>query len=418
MHWTLAGHMAPRLRAPTLETRTARLKLKVRRKPYFIAVAAGINLGYRRNLGAGAWLLRVADGKSGHWSKGFGVADDFEDADGERVLDFWTAQTRARELVRGKHTDAAKPVSVAQALDEHQADLAARGGLVAQTRRVRRLLPPALLERPVGLLVMRELRRWRDGERARGLAPATVSRTCKAFAAALNFVADHDATITNRSAWKIGLAALPDSHVARVDAVLSDDEIRAVVAACYAFSAALGLFVEVLAVFGCRPVQASRLRVGDLQADRILMPRSAKGRGQKRIERRPLPLSPTLSVKLRVVAGDRPADAPLLLRSDGVAWLQAGSSDYSRLFASALAAASLPKTIVPYALRHSSIVRSLLRGLSPRLVADAHDTSVVMLERTYAKYIADHSDTALRTAQIDFTPTADEKVVPLAARRS
>ena len=131
--------------------------------------------------------------------------------------------------------------------------------------------------------------------------------------------------------------------------------------------------------------------------------RSAKGKGRKRIERRPIPTQPTLVAKLKTAAADRPADAPLLQRPDGQAW-QSGRSDHSRPFEQALAAAGLPK-VVPYVMRHS-------------LVADAHDTSVAMLERNYAKYIADHSDTALRAAQIDLAPTpADPVVVPLAARR-
>ena len=120
-----------------------------------------------------------------------------------------------------------------------------------------------------------------------GLTPATVTRTCKAFAAALNYAANHDPAILNRAAWRIGLAALPDSHVARTKAVLGDDEVRAVVGACYAASDRLGLLVEVLAVTGCRPVQAARLLVGDLQPDRLMMPRSAKGKGKKRIESPP-----------------------------------------------------------------------------------------------------------------------------------
>jgi integrase len=406
--------MAPRLRSPTLETRTARLKLKVRRKPYFVPVAPGVSLGYRRNLGAGAWLVRCADGKGGSWSRGFSTADDFEDASGEAVLDFWQAQVRARELVRGKHTDATRPITIGEALIEYERDLVTRGGLAAHVRRLRRLLTPVLLERPVGLLVMRELRRWRDGELARGLAPASVTRTCKAFAAALNYVADHDPTVANRAAWKIGLAALPDSHVARVDAILSDDQVRAVVAACYASSSQLGLFIEVLAVTGCRPIQAARLVVGDLQSDRLLMPRSAKGRGKKRIDRRPIPVPPPLIAKLRAVAGNRPTDAPLLLRPDGNTW----HINLNRPFRIALATAGLPQQTVPYALRHSSVVRALLRGLATRLVADAHDTSVAMLEKTYAKYIADHSDTALRAAQIDMTPIdGGPVVVPLASRR-
>jgi integrase len=408
--------MPPRLRSPTLETRSARLRLKVRRKPYFLPVAPGISLGYRRNLGAGSWLVRCADGKGGSWSKNFAAADDFEDANGDAVLDFWKAQTRARELVRGAHTDAAKPVTVAEALAEYERDLAARRGLTAHVERLRRGLSPVMLERPVGLLVMRELRHWRDGELARGLAPASVTRICKAFAAALNFVADHDATITNRSAWRIGLAALPDSHIARADVILDDDQVRAVVAACYAVSERLGLLFELLALTGCRPVQASRLLVGDLQADRLLMPRSAKGRGQKRIERRPIPIPPALIARLRAAAGERPADAPLLQRPDGQAW-HSGRSDHSKPFDRALAAAGLPK-VVPYALRHSSITRALLRGVPARVVADLHDTSIGQLEKTYAKWIGDHSDALLRAAQIDLAPgEVSDKVVPLSARR-
>ena len=94
------------------------------------------------------------------------------------MLDFWTAQTRARELVRGKHTDASKPVTVAEALDDYAKDLAARGGLVAHAHRVRQGLTPVMLERPVGLLVWRELRRWRDSRLA-SVSASTVTRSAK-----------------------------------------------------------------------------------------------------------------------------------------------------------------------------------------------------------------------------------------------
>jgi integrase len=407
--------MARRLRSPTLETRTARLRLKVRRKPYFVSVAPGISLGYRRNLGPGSWLVRAADGKGGAWTQGFATADDFEDA-GNGVLDFWSAQTRARELVRGKATDASKPITVAEALDEYGRDLTIRGGGIAQVDRVRKQLTPVLLARPVGQLVMRELRRWRDTQLATGLAPGSVSRSCRTLKACLNYAAAQDPSITNKSAWTLGLASLPDSHVARTDVVLSDDEVRAVVAACYAASPQLGLLVEVLAITGCRPSQAARLRLGDLQADRVMMPRSAKGKGKKRIDRRPIPLPPGLIAKLKTAASDRPAAAPLLQRSDGAAWRSA-NSDHSRPFASALAAAGLPK-VIPYALRHTSITRALLRGVPVRVVADLHDTSVPMIERNYAACIASYGDAMVRAAQITLTDEPADKVVPLAARRS
>uniref|UniRef100_UPI0019549B4F hypothetical protein n=1 Tax=Klebsiella pneumoniae TaxID=573 RepID=UPI0019549B4F len=44
--------------------------------------------------------------------------------------------------------------------------------------------------------------------------------------------------------------------------------------------------------------------------------------------------------------------------------------------------------VIPYALRHSSIVRGLRNGLPIQHVAKLHNTSVAMIERHYAKYIA------------------------------
>ena len=39
-------------------------------------------------------------GKGGNWLKQFASADDFEEANGGSVLEFWTAQGKARELAR------------------------------------------------------------------------------------------------------------------------------------------------------------------------------------------------------------------------------------------------------------------------------------------------------------------------------
>jgi hypothetical protein len=52
-------------------------------------------------------------------------------------------------------------------------------------------------------------------------------------------------------------------------------------------------------------------------------------------------------------------------------------------------------------LRHSNIVRQLLGGVPVRVVAVNHDTSVAMLERTYSRYIGDHSDNLSRRAMLD-----------------
>jgi hypothetical protein len=94
--------MARSIRSSSLESRTGRLKLASRWKPYTTRVAPGVRLGYRRNKTAGRWSVIAADGKGGAWLKAFAEADDFETANGESILDFWQAQTRARLLARGE----------------------------------------------------------------------------------------------------------------------------------------------------------------------------------------------------------------------------------------------------------------------------------------------------------------------------
>lgn len=68
--------MARRLRYPSLENRTARLKLVVRRKPYpGPTLARGVLLLYRRNKGNGSWVLKASDGRGKYWTKAIGEAD-------------------------------------------------------------------------------------------------------------------------------------------------------------------------------------------------------------------------------------------------------------------------------------------------------------------------------------------------------
>jgi integrase len=91
--------MARRVLDTLLDTRTARSRLKARGKPYWRQLEPGLALGYRKPLsGPGKWVARHhLGGKNDYETDTFGVADDFSDADGEAVLDFWQAQTRARE---------------------------------------------------------------------------------------------------------------------------------------------------------------------------------------------------------------------------------------------------------------------------------------------------------------------------------
>jgi integrase len=393
--------MAPRIRSYSLENRTNRLKLRVRRKAYSIQVAVrpAVRLAYyRRKLGAGTWSKMV-----GNSSQAFATADDFEEANGDTILTYHQAVDRARQLARGGEGDGGRLATVAEALDGYAADLKARGGHSGNATRVRVNLPDALARKSVVLLSAKELRQWRDGLLAH-MRPSSVNRTANALKAALNLAAKLDTRIAGGKAWETGLASFPDSHESR-NVILADDVVRAVVAAAYTDTAEFGLFVETCAITGARVSQLARLRIADLQADRLMMPPSRKGGRKKRSERRPVPIPQSLAMKLRTAAEDRGADALLLLRPSGpMPWDRAA---HTRPFQRAAIAAGLdPAVVTIAALRHSSIVRMLLAGVPIRVVASNHDTSVAMIERTYSKYITDHTDALTRRALLDIESLA------------
>jgi integrase len=394
--------MARKTRAPRIENRTARLKLPVRKKPYFTVVAPGIALGYRRNQGAGVWVVRASDGHGANWIKRFAVADDHEEANGESVMTFWQAQDRACAIAR-RTESTSRPATVAEALDAYEANLRARGALTGNASRVRGHIPSTLAAKTVSLLTARELRAWRDGLVSRGMQPAAADRTARAFKAALNLAVTDDPTrITNAVAWKTGLARLPDAEGTR-NVILPDTDVRALIGAAYAVDAAFGLLVEVAAVTGARFSQLARLLVSDLQdgaAPRLMVPGSFKGK-RRRSERKPLPIPAGLASTLERCAAGRADDAPLLVRSDGSPWPELDRG----LFRRAADQVELDTTVTPYALRHSSIVRQLIAGVPTRVVAAAHDTSVAMLEKTYSRHIiGDPSDTLIRKSLLDMAP--------------
>src|SRR5262249_22632102 len=152
--------------------------------------------------------------------------------------------------------------------------------------------------------------------------------------------------------------------------------------------------------------QAAKLTKSDLQlgaAPRLMMPASKKGRSKKIIQQ-PVPISIHLAQKLAHAAEERDARDPLLTKQGGDPWKK---SDHSRLFARLARRCGLDPEVTIYALRHSSIVRQLLAGVPGRVVAANHDTSLVMIERTYSVHIGDHSDALARVALLDMGEPPD-----------
>ncbi len=98
--------MAKRVQEVALGTRTARMKLIPRHRPYFRFVAHGVHVGYRRGTvvgRAGACLVRRYLNVGNYETASLGAADDNPDmpSDGNRILTFDQAQAAARDWLVG-----------------------------------------------------------------------------------------------------------------------------------------------------------------------------------------------------------------------------------------------------------------------------------------------------------------------------
>jgi integrase len=386
--------MARRTRSAFLENRTARLKLATRKKPYTALIAPGIFLAYRRNAGPGTWSV-----KCNGWLKRFALADDHEDANGESVRTYWQALEKAKTLARAGEGNSEQPISVAEAVDAYETDLETRDGRKYNATQLRLHLPEAMNSKAVALLSERELRDWRAGLVKKGLKPSSADRIAKSLKAALALAARNDKRITNTAAWKNGLKKLPDSEVAR-NVILPDQTVAALVGGSYFEDEYFGLLIDVLAETGARESQVFKLTPDDLQdhltGPRLMMPTSRKGKNRK-IEYRPLPISPRLAKVLRRQAKGRQAHAPLFDKM----W------NLATRFRPVTERLGLGSEVTPYAMRHSSIVRQLLKGVPARVVAAHHDTSVAMIEKNYSRYIiGDPTDALTRATLIDLEKPA------------
>jgi integrase len=167
--------------------------------------------------------------------------------------------------------------------------------------------------------------------------------------------------------------------------MLADEEVRSLIRY---FTEADGdgdtaLLIIVLAATGARFSQVRRLQVQDVQPERsrIMMPSSRKRRSRRKAEHVPIQVGHDVIAMLHAaMEGRQPTDILLnrwrhvqtgpaeWQRTDYRPWLSA--SEIMRPWKSACKKLGLTQA-VPYALRHSSIVRGLRANLPIRLVADA-----------------------------------------------
>lgn len=316
----------------------------------------------------------------------------------------------------------------------------AKAGTDAKGRLNRHVLLKPIAEIPLHLLTDKQLLAWRAGLEAGGrkkkgtpprpITAATEARLLNDFRAALTAAAERH-KLELSQVIRTGLKRPEDADQARALQTLSDADVRRIVDAARAVCPDFGALVLVLAATGARFDQVARITVADFQPGngRIMVPASRKGRTTK--VKRPIavPLPPDVVAALRPLAAGRTGGEPLLTRwhnvkvsptaeNGGATWKRDGrrawldSSEVVRPWRLTLAEAKLQTAgLVPYCLRHSSIVRGLSAGLPVRLVAAVHDTSTAMIEKHYSAFIVDSSEELLRRAMM---PMASAEVTILA----
>ena len=83
----------------------------------------------------------------------------------------------------------------------------------------------------------------------------------------------------------------------------------------------------------------------------------------------------------------------LIARADGSQWKKAAWRDEVKLAAEA---AKLPKAIVAYTLRHSTITDLIVSGADPLTVSKIAGTSMAMIDKTYGHLVREHARDALQ----------------------
>lgn len=434
--------MARHIRDARLESRTARLKLKPE-KIHRHGLGGKLDLGYQRGRGAGRWIARRYLGDERYTTKMIGETDDLADANGDTVLSFNQAQDKARawasDLDKAERIAALGPViTVRGAVNDYLNERATARDALGKLKHI--LNDASLAETPMAALTVADLQTWRAGLLGKKMTEASARRVVNDARACLNAAAKRHRDklpATMRDMIRDGFAVTRGVQIdnSREKQLLSEADIRRLIDAAWAidrkhgWDGDLARMIIVLAATGARFSQVMRLKVADLQIEqaRLMMPTSRKGSGSKAVKT-PVPIGPDVLAVLERGARGRLGSDFLLVRprwrrvpglgpGPGFGVLEIyergpwhGAANLTRPWKLVIARAGLAENTIPYALRHSSIVRLLGKGLPVQMVARLHNSSSTMLERFYTTYITSALEDLARAAIVPLTPA---EVTPL-----
>lgn len=406
--------MARKLRDTTLNSREARLRLKVRGKPYWRLLEAGRHLGYRKRARGGSWVARSFAGEGRYLETGLGLADDASDADGTHVLNFGQAQDKARAWCAGQarirdglEPQATGPYTVADALEDYERHYRRQGrGLAMVRSAINTHIKPALGETEIARLTPQRIETWlhdladsaplvrpklvtgarkkrakpatADGRRQRR---ATANRVLTVLKAALNR-AWQAGKIASDTAWRrVKPFRGVDAPLVRY---LTEAECKRLVNAS---AADLRALVRAALLTGCRYGELTRLCAADFNPDAgTLLVRESKSGKPRHVV-----LTEEGQQFFSAAAAGKPGDALLFRRANGEAWKK---TEQRRPLLEACKAAKIKPAIGFHVLRHTHGSALAMRGTPLAVIAkQLGHADTRMTERHYAhlspSYVAD-----------------------------
>lgn len=430
--------MARTIRSAKLENRTARLKLK---RGAFHSVSAGhphTALQYRlpKGGGAGIWYVRVTSGKS-HRQRKLGVADDYADADGEDVLDYYAAIRRAVEVADDIIEEARvaadprrAPLTVAKAAEHYMTWFRAnRRSVVATENVIQAHILPAFGDSLVAELTHKQIAGWHvdlaeaparkrsrkgrkqafkarpvndDGKRGRR---ATANRILTVLKAILNHAVQNE-LVECAPVWR-NVKPFGKVEAPRVR-FLRQEEARRLVNACDADFRPL---VQAALDCGARYGELRRALVEDFsQESRTLFIRYPKSGTPRHAY-----LTEQGVALIEELIRDKGGDEFIFTRADGEAW---GPAQQTRRMHAASARAGVEPAAGFHVLRHTYAAALAMKGVPLAFIAAAIGDSQRITERHYAHLCRDHVGDAVRAALPDFTGfEPKDNVVPLETAR-
>jgi integrase len=420
-------------RKTSLESRSARAQVPMRRAPYFVKIAKGLRLGYYRGSAAGTWIGRRYRGGGSYNTVALGLADDLTEADGSKIFDFWQAQGAARRWAEKLHLIdegivRGGPCTVADAVHDYLDAVRAEKGPKAE-RGAKYIFNASILPELGHVLVEKlttdRLLRWRnslatrpkrvrtkrtadrsttreipDDDDARRKRKATANRILTMLKAALNR-AFQAGRVASDQAWRrVKSFAKVDEAVVRY---LSADEARRLVDACREDFRRL---VQAALLTGCRYSELTRLMASAFNPDSgTIAIRLSKGKV------RHVTLSEEGRICFAIWTGGRAPSEHVFLREDGGVW---GPSHQQRPLEQASKWAKIVPAVTFHVLRHTHASQLAMRGVPMAVIAkQLGHADTRMTEKHYAHLAPNYIADTIRANFPNLGISEPPKVVPL-----